>query len=140
MFVNKCAGDKWIGEVINGHSVVVQVQFSININLFFFNLLLCSCFSAKCSQLKISIIDVSNCKIVSIGVLFNFLQFYIIILPSTYFLFKCDLVIRKTILVHIVFFIILFCNCHCVLRIICDHHRYYWPHSDYIGRLGESRK
>jgi len=139
-FINKCAGDKWIREIIDWYIVVIQVQFLVNIKLFFINFLLCSRLISKCSELEISIINIGNSKEVTICILFYLLKFNVVIWMSSYLFFKCQLVISKTVLLNKVFFIILFCNSYCVLRVIGDHNRYYWPHCHHIHRLRQPRE
>ena len=116
---NTC--NEWIWEIINWNCMVIKRRIKAFINLKFlrFDYTLVSCFGTKCSQSKFSIINISNCKIITSLILLNFFQLNVFTHNS---FFKCSLANVKVILLNKVFSITFLCNCHSRSGVICDHY------------------
>lgn len=128
--VDKTAIDKWVTKIIICHSVCVDSKHFIDFDLLFFNFLFSSCFPAKNSQPKLSIIAINTSKLRPIRVLFYLLYLDVLVLTTPNFFLKRKLEVCKAIHFDPRLLVICFGDGHDPWWIIRDIHRDNWIHGD----------
>ena len=135
--IDEYTSNEWIWEIINWNCMVInrRIKTFIDFEFLRFDNIFVSWACTKCSQSEFSIINISNGKIITSLILFNFFQLNIF---SLNFFIKSSLANVKVILLNKVFCITFLCNCHCRSWVICDHYRNQRTLGDNICRPSKS--